>query len=386
MFKKFEIILFLLFSLITQTHAGECQSQLHYLIAKRLNNTSYLDRIIPRYSFVKNKILDSHMKLAVQKALYKIEKNIQIDLSEEFNLPDTLNTVAQKIRENNNHPLEAAEKMAKFAEEIRTEPTLRNLDEFKNIDLLLALAVGRLEAFKKNDYLLDQDFILTTSPKSEIRPEQYQTWVESYLLKTDLYSKALPGKVLSSHDYRDLTSHNHWPIYLKDHDIRHIHYSLSHPRAMAVLLTAMRSTNAKRVILLSGLFEGVDRVQFYYETKLCEYFSKQRAMNLEEAMLHIARASEAELKLISEQAGIDIQVTSSASELLNWRPKLGGKFSNLGPKDKKYDIEIDEMLEDFTRLRKNDNGELSRRILEYTTVPNSNLLPISETESNRINY
>jgi hypothetical protein len=361
--------------------AGDCQPALRLIIAKRLNNFSYLDRVVPRYSFMRDILVNAENRAAINKSAKKVGVEIP---SEMESISDVLNHVAIELRRKNTDRQSAADKMASFGEEIRSKIGTTTKENLAAFDASVGLAVIRLESFKKSEYIIDENFTLAEGAKAEIKPNEYWEWVKSYISDSGIYKESTTNKgVIGAEEYRDITSHNHWPVYLKDHDIRHIHFSLSHPKAMSVLLSTMRSTNHKRSAILSAMFEGVDHVQFSYESKLAKYMAEQRGMNLEQAMLHIARAKNAELDRIMSEAKITDSINEVISEMSSWQPKLGGKFSDLGPKDKKYDLEVDEMIESFDRFGK-EGSEMDRRMLEYTQNPKTETGPIAPEASDAI--
>ena len=381
---KQKLLLSLALSIFSAGFAlADCQPALRYIIAQRLNNFSYLERIVPNYSFLKEIVLKSEHRAAVVKEAKKLGIEIPSELQ---GITDMLNHVAIQLQKKDSNRTNAAENMANFGEQIRNKIGLSKVEDIASFDAALGLATLRLEGFKKSEYEIDQGFILAQGAKNEIRPSEYWEWVQSYISNTGKYKDSNPNRgVIGAAEYRDITSHNHWPVYLKDHDIRHIHYALSHPKAMAVLLTSMRSTNHKRSALLSAIFEGVDHVQFGYESRLAKYMSTQRGMTLEQAMLHIAKASNGELNRIIEEAKIKEDINDVVNELNGWKPKLGGEFSELGPKEKKYELEVDEMLESFHRFSK-EGSEMDRRTLEYTQNPKSETGPITPESSDAIRF
>ena len=79
--------------------------------------------------------------------------------------------------------------------------------------------------------------------------------------------------ILSVSEYRDIVSKNAFPMFVKRHDMRHIHYALSHPRALGTVMGATRSQNHLRFAQLGGMYEAIETVQYGFEQSIARYFS-----------------------------------------------------------------------------------------------------------------
>ena len=153
------------------------------------------------------------------------------------------------------------------------------------------------------------------------------------------------GGVLNQIDIRDGASHNMFPLQLNPHDMHHVHYAIGHPRPVAVYFKAARSHNAKRFVTIGAMYEGVDNVQYGHETQIAKYFAEQKGMDLEDAMVWIAKSTKADLEKLEDAAEIRAAIDQGAQELDNWAPSKIGKFDGkgwLGTLDDDVDAMVDE--------------------------------------------
>lgn len=311
-------------------------------------------------------------------------------------------------------PVEKGEEMAKFAKELNplfenmierfpkkgdvTNPDLvawrlrkDAIDEVKSIKFKLAKSVMELEEFAAAEFITveKEAFVITKGDNLEklthMQMSQYYEYSDSLmhsLFKTNsgkekLYENIDQGNlgVLQIGDIRDITSYNLWPMYLKRHDMNHIHYSTSHPMALGAMMKSTRSQNHTRYTMMAGLYEAVDYVQYSHETSLATFFGSKlveknfngmtRNMDLEEGMLTIGLSTSEDLQKILTGAGTD--VSSFSNQLQNWKPKkvagtiFKGKALN---RNISLDEEIDLMTKQFkVNVQKAENLRL--KILEH---------------------
>ncbi len=128
-----------------------------------------------------------------------------------------------------------------------------------------------------------------------------------------------PGGVVSFKEYRDCVAMNLWLFTLEGHDLKHIHFANAHPMAGAAMFRLTRSKNHLRYFLVAALYEGVDTVQYGFESALARHFSEQ-GMSLEQAMIHLASAPQAELREIAIKIGKNPDYGDS--QLSDWKPSL----------------------------------------------------------------
>ncbi len=223
------------------------------------------------------------------------------------------------------------------------------LDQVKRMKFVVAMSVEDFENFSVSEFdrVSKENFVMTRGTVQEqqthIPLDEYSNYIKSYLTgifggaeeEKALYRGINQGSlgILSIPDIRDITSYNLWPMYLVSHDIRHVHYGLSHPLALAVMMRATRSKIALRYTMLGGLYEGVDRVQYMQEQTINRFFAHElgasgifpginRGMDLEEAMITLAYAPKSVLDKICETVQYGNTFESYAATLANWKPKM----------------------------------------------------------------
>lgn len=275
--------------------------------------------------------------------------------------------------------------------------TLRKeaIDEVKSIKFNLAKKISQFENFKKSEYIEvnPEDFLITQGSNKEtlthMRLEDYPKYVESWVhyskdadsAGAKLFRDIDEGDlgVLEIGQIRDITSYNLWPMYLKKHDMRHIHYARSHPMAVAVMMQTSRSKNSRRYVMMGGLYEGVDRVQYTHETALNKFFGSQiaadealginRNLDLEEAMLTLAIAPNDDLVKIAN-ATTPADIDEFISDLGDWRPKRvksSSDFNGLAQDGRTLDQEVDDMVESFTTDVHKSNA-FNRKLMDDNSI------------------
>jgi|GEM_PF-3694162 len=384
-FKK-GLALLSLFALSTSVSLdanANCQESLRKMVMRSLGrSTDQLSHELRRFDFVRVETIEEAKKADV----LALAKKFGVNKLESNRLIDIISDVYLVIR-SKGVDLKNAEKMAQFGEQIREFYKGRSAQSVDGLDMMLALSVARLEAFKQSEYKVTNDHYLAkpTAEGKAIGFAEYKQWVSSYIQDIAPYKtlKASHG-VLSEFDYRNIVQHNRWPVFMKDHDIRHVHYGVGHPKAMAALFEVARSKNAKRYFLITSLFEGVDRVQYTHERALTQYFDG-KGYTLQQAMLLIARAPEALLDRIASEANITSRMESSLQTMKDYKPMLGGEFNSLGAGERKYQSEVDQMIKDFHDYTPRDTDVNMRGVLEYR--PDAKVERQAEAgESDRIIY
>ena len=240
------------------------------------------------------------------------------------NYVDLVDQVYRTLRVDTTYEaLASADKMASFGMEL--DPLLVGVSKKVRQDTWfnLGIAVNDLEGFKETDFIAS-----TLNPAIDTKPgliqmKQYPDYVKGFIDGTPPYTEHVgwgTGGVLQIGEYRDVVSHNLWPLWLKPHDMLHVHFAYGHPKAVAVYFKSTRSKNPKRFVMMAGIYEGVDTVQYSHETGLAKYFSNYMKMGLEDSMLWIGKASDSELNRVIAAAGINID--SFTSPLQTWIPKV----------------------------------------------------------------
>lgn len=262
------------------------------------------------------------------------------------------------------------------------------LDKVKTVKYNISRKVSKLEEFSHQEFkvVLKDEIILSRGKNLEklthMKMKDYPAFVDSYIhgLKDSSHPKAALFNnidegdlgILSIGDIRDITAYNVWPMYYKSHDIKHIHYSLSHPMALASMMGTTRSKNNLRYVIQAGLYEGVDRVQYSHETNLNAFFSNQiksdevfgikRSMDLEEAMLTVANATDEELKHLAK---ISEDAASFVTRVGNWAPKrtLRGKLRGAALDGETFEQEIDNMVAQYSGMLRRSE-KIHKRLIE----------------------
>lgn len=314
---------------------------------------------------------------------------------------EAIESVFEAIKKQGGEYTAQVDKMAKFAEKLnpalekylakfpikgtKEAPDLaawsarhEALDQVKAVRYKIQSKIHEIEGFKPDDFIkVDADDFLITRGNNEKQlthmalddyPEYVKSWVHYNSDATSngakLFNQIDEGSlgVLSIGQIRDINSYNRWPMYLKEHDMRHIHYGLSHPMALATVFRASRSKNHMRYTMIGGMFEGVDRVQYNHETLLNKFFGRDkgakeifgidRNVDLEEALLLLGTSSQENLERIAAKSGASGQIREFASELGDWRPKkvMSTNFEGKA----KNGLELDEDIEHMVFRFKND--------------------------------
>jgi hypothetical protein len=252
------------------------------------------------------------------------------------------------------------------------------LDKIKTVKYGMARKVSSFEEFAYDEFkvVAKEDIVLTRGDNftklTHMKMKDYPKYVDSYLYhlkdptnpKAALYGNIDEGSlgILKIEDIRDITSYNVWPMYLKSHDIRHIHFSLTHPMALAAMMGTTRSKNHMRYVLMAGLYEGVDRIQYGHESTLNAFFSSEinsdvvfgikRNMDLEEAMLTISNATDEELKRLAELSSVSVTDGGLFNGISSWSPKRvdGGSVTGKAIDGESFETEIDNMVSQYSHL------------------------------------
>lgn len=262
------------------------------------------------------------------------------------------------------------------------------LNKVKTSKYHLTRKINDLEIFQKHEFVskAKEEVIFTKDINAKnllhMKMKEYPKYVDSYLhflkdsnspqgklykdikIYTDVHGQGTGignNGILTIEDIRDVTSYSLWPMYLKTHDIKHIHFSLTHPMALAAMMGATRSKNHLRYVLVAGMYEGVDRIQYAHEKILAKYFGAnlssaelfgiKRNMDLEEAMLTLSILPTHQLEKISELAKVKLN-QQPFTGVENWLPKVtqDGSLKGLAVDGESFDQEINEMTEQFSKM------------------------------------
>ncbi|MGZ3725688.1 MAG: hypothetical protein ACXWQQ_07800 [Pseudobdellovibrio sp.] len=173
--------------------------------------------------------------------------------------------------------------------------------------------IVRLEEFKLSEYKTSNESSLNTPGYVIVALNEYPEFAMALAKKKDPPRPYGSGGVLSYEAYRDIVSSNMWLFTLQGHDLKHIHFANSHPMATAALFRSTRSKNHLRYTLISGCYEGVDTVQYGWESAIARHFDS-KGYSLEQAMLEIAIMPNDKLQALAQEVGI------TANHFDNWKP------------------------------------------------------------------
>lgn len=248
--------------------------------------------------------------------------------------------------------LKAAEEMAKFAMELEPSISLLSKPDQKFVKFTLGKTIGDIEAFRPDEYVTSENLFMQRTPeRTYLHFTEYKDMVKSYIDNTSLYNDIPQADINGFRDIRDMLTHNRFPISLKPHDMFHIHFGLGHPLGLASVMTTSRSKNNIRALIMGGVFEGVDRTQYDWEAHLNRYFDKKRNMTLEEALIHVATASHAELTKIMQESGTSSNIASESGKYRDYVPWKSPDYGPGGKTGRGFKREMITMIEDFLELQ-----------------------------------
>lgn len=212
------------------------------------------------------------------------------------------------------------EKNPDFSEAQLKEAVEALMSEYNSIKLELLRAkfafaenITRIEEYKLREFKTSSTTSLNTPGYVIVSLSEYPEFAMA-LAKNKQPPRAYgSGGILSYEAYRDIVSSNMWLLTLQGHDLKHIHFANSHPMAAATLFRNTRSKNHLRYVLISGCFEGVDTVQYSWESSIARHYSS-KGYSLEHAMLDIATMPTDKLEALASQVGI------TADHFDNWKP------------------------------------------------------------------
>ena len=253
-------------------------------------------------------------------AVKLLAKEVGVELDSAY-FVDYVDGVFRKIRTEGGDPVQSGEKMAQFGKKL--EPYIGKLskDARKSAHYSIADAVASLEEFKAEEFKPVENLNWIRSNAPFVHTDDYLKYTEGYIDNHEPWTNhPWGGSVINLSDIRDGASHNMFPLQLNPHDMRHIHYGTGHPRPTAMYMKTARSHNHMRFMLEGAMYEGVDSVQFSHEQQIAKYMGDVRHLDLEEAMVFIARATKEDMDKIMDEAGIRSAMESGAQSHAAWTP------------------------------------------------------------------
>lgn len=221
-----------------------------------------------------------------------------------------------------------AEKNPQASDEVKKSKVTELQKEYDSIRLDLMKAkysfaeqIAKIEQFDISEYrpVSNHSLLNRSGETTLVSLSEYPRFAMALARDVEPPRPYGEGGVVSFEEYRDCVAMNLWLFTLEGHDLKHIHFANAHPMATASLFRLTRSRNHLRYFLTAALFEGVDTVQYGFESAIARHFSEQ-GMSLEQAMIHLASAPQAELREIAIKIGKDPEYGDS--ELQDWRPSL----------------------------------------------------------------
>jgi hypothetical protein len=255
-------------------------------------------------------------------------------------------------------------KYSHLSENLKAEKVLLISSDYNRIKLDLMKAkfnfseqVAKIESFKLSEYQTVTEHPMMSEGYTLVSLKEYPAFAMTLAKNKKPPKKYGEGGVLSAQEYRDIISTNLWLFTLEGHDLKHIHFGNAHPMAAASLFRLTRSKNPLRYTLVAGMYEGVDTIQYSWESSLARHFSN-KGFTLEQAMLHLATAPQSELMEIAKNIGLD-DTTYGFRELKNWKPSriVSDKFPKNAVAPEYYEADIVNFLKksinDLRNPRKN---------------------------------
>lgn len=300
----------------------------------------------------------------VTQEVYKVMEKRLTDFFVENNLGSTdevslynlkKETLAAKVKEKNPTLSEAKLKEVTEAKFLEYHESKLALLKSKYI---FGEHIAKIEAFNISEYRQLDTNSLSTEGYVLLSHKEYPEYAMALAQRNSYPRNFGDGGVLSAEEYRDVVSSNMWLFTAEGHDDKHIHFAQSHPMASITFFRASRSKNHLRFSLVAGMQEGVDDFQYYWETKIAQYYDN-RGFSLERAMLDIGSMTQAQLENLSEIVGQD----GSDYEDIDWKPALVKKENipaNV-PRPEDYEKSLVRFLHKALKdLRNNNINEYMR--------------------------
>lgn len=297
-----------------------------------------------------------HFKLSdTQKIIEMLKNNFQMSQAElnalvgrPISIIKLVDILMTKIEKENSTVIEKSDKLSRlYNENIKALVAKLRKDQQKPTIFTFAKALLDLEAFKPNEFQTSGSLAMADKPMLYSHITEFFELTKSYIEAKAPY-KDIPESgagVLRFSDIRDIESHNYFPVEFKGHDIRHIHFSSGHPYSIGTVWSAARSKNHLRYVLISGLFEGVDTVQYSWERNLTRHF-RGKGLMLEEALMEVALMRQAEIESLATEVGAN----SVAIEFATWVPNVKGEFTVAGKTGKGFQAEIALAMEKLFKV------------------------------------
>lgn len=262
-----------------------------------------------------------------------------------------------------------SDEMARFGEMLLSLlPKDLSREKKKQVEYAVIEAVSKLESFTSKDVIVDDKVVFNRYPEfNYFQMNQFTTVTRNYLTSSPYFSSLIGHTgIIAWPDIRDIFSYQKWIVEIKRHDVLHLYYASGHPYYLPSVFRAAWSRNALRYYMVSSLFEGVDRFQTSFEQRIFEYmsakpeFTMDGKIDLEAAIMYLARAPYVELHSIARELGLAAERDSILRDFQTWRPKLQGPQT---VSQDSRDAELNGFIHEVQSLQKDQR--YNQWILDY---------------------
>ncbi len=286
-----------------------------------------------------------------------------------------LSAIYMKIALQPGDPLAKSEQMAAAAQPLLQHISSLSENDRSNVQLAVGTCVLRLEEFQHEDFVPRQ----VTANYPILHYKDYAEWVKSFVAGTAPYANAQPGGLLNITDIRDFMSQNYWPVGMRPHDTRHVHYAVGHPQGVVLTLESARSRNLMRHRLMGALYESVDTIQYGYERALSQYF-RAKGMTIDQGLLYVSTATQAQINELVAVANTDSSFMFHANSVQNWVPATDNQYDGMGVTGTGLEAESDAFIREMARLKQNP---ANRPWMNYNYQTNTGQGHVDEDDPNK---
>ncbi len=282
---------------------------------------------LPQPKFLKGLTIPDNMK--TKATVLAKEFGVDFSGSDYFKL---INSVYVKISKARSTDLKKGNAMATFG--LGVDKLLKDADSElrRAVWFTVGYAVTDLESFKESEYLkAPQTHPVISERKGLVHFDQFGDYAKGFIDGKAPYSNHKgwgEGSVIGVKEYRDIVMYNIWPVWMKGHDIFHVYFSYGHSKGTSLVFKSARGKNTRRFVMMAGIFEAVDDVQYRHEQRLAGYFEKKK-IGLHDALLWVAKAPQAELDAIVAELGLDtLEQGEFEAALEGWIPSTNKDYKH----------------------------------------------------------
>jgi len=274
--------------------------------------------------------------------------------NEPVNIPDLVVMLANKAISLGGERSQQSDRIANISRAFDKVTAKLPLETRKLVNFTFAKAILDIEAFKEHEYVQGQSIAMVDKQMKYVHAKDFLKMTKSYIDKTEEYESvpAYGQGILTFKDIRDIEVYNLFPVELKGHDIRHVHFGSGHPLAVGVMWSSARSSVPERWLLMGALFEGVDTIQYGFETSLARLMHK-KGFDQETAMIEMSRYTNAELKALISEIGMGGYVP----QFTDYKPSKVGIYGPEGITGKGLEVELMKAVEYLYDQQKSKNSK-----------------------------